>query len=268
MQFCDHALSRRLERAEGYACAQYAEARRLLTPQSGAEWIECGGAYAVFDGVNSPCTQTFGLGLFEELSAETLDEIELFFRNHSAPVFHEVSPFAGPAALDLLCVRNYRPFELTSILYRSVEEPAPIERGSIAVRVAGREEAALWNQISVRGWTHEHPELVDFVGQLGAISSARTGSVCFLAEIDGQPGAAGVLCMHECAALFGGATTVPEMRGRGLQSALLDARMRYACEHGCDIAMMGALPGSNSQRNAERQGFRIAYTRMKWKLLV
>jgi hypothetical protein len=28
--------------------------------------------------------------------------------------------------------------------------------------------------------------------------------------------------------------------------------------------MMGALPGSASQRNAERQGLRIAYTRAKW----
>jgi hypothetical protein len=30
--------------------------------------------------------------------------------------------------------------------------------------------------------------------------------------------------------------------------------------------MMGAEPGSASQRNAERQGFRIAYTRIKWHL--
>ena len=28
----------------------------------------------------------------------------------------------------------------------------------------------------------------------------------------------------------------------------------------------GAAPGSASQRNAERQGFRIAYTRIKWML--
>ena len=30
--------------------------------------------------------------------------------------------------------------------------------------------------------------------------------------------------------------------------------------------MMGALPGSASQRNGERHGFRIAYTRIKWHL--
>jgi hypothetical protein len=29
---------------------------------------------------------------------------------------------------------------------------------------------------------------------------------------------------------------------------------------------MAAEPGSASQRNAERHGFRIAYTRVKWQL--
>jgi hypothetical protein len=42
--------------------------------------------------------------------------------------------------------------------------------------------------------------------------------------------------------------------------------MRYAFDHGCDLAMMVAEAGSDSQRNAERKGFRIAYTRMKWRL--
>jgi GNAT superfamily N-acetyltransferase len=66
-------------------------------------------------------------------------------------------------------------------------------------------------------------------------------------------------------ALLAGASTVPEHRKRGAQLALLDARLRYAAEHGCDLAMMGAAPGSASQRNAERHGFRIAYTRIKWR---
>jgi hypothetical protein len=53
MLFSDRALSGRLERAEGPAGAQFAEARRRLFPDSGAEWMECAGAYAVFDGIDS-----------------------------------------------------------------------------------------------------------------------------------------------------------------------------------------------------------------------
>ena len=266
MVFSNLALSRRLERAEGQACTQFAETRRRLFPDSGAEWMECAGAYVVFDGVDSPVTQTFGLGIFEELSAASLETIERFFLDRGAPVLHEVSPLAGVAALDLLCAHHYRPIEISNVLYRTVEKPAAADYGNIRVRVTGPEEGQLWSSISARGWAHEHPELLEFVEQTGAISSAREQSPCFLAELDGQPGAAGALCIHEGVALFGGSATIPEMRRRGLQAALLEERMRYASDCGCDLAMMVAEAASDSQRNAERKGFRIAYTRMKWRL--
>jgi len=266
MIFADLALSRRLERAEGRACAQFAAARRRLFPESGAEWMECAGAYAVFDGVDSPITQTFGLGIFEELSAASLDVIERFFRDRGAQVLHEVSPLAGVAALDLLCSRNYRPIEISSVVYRPVEKPEDEGPSNIKVRVIGPEEAELWTNISAQGWSYEHPELLDFVLQAGTISSARDHSPCFIAELDGEPSAAGALSIYEGVALFAGAATVPEKRRRGLQAALLRERMRYAFEQGCDLAMMAAEAGSNSQRNAERKGFRIAYTRTKWRL--
>jgi GNAT superfamily N-acetyltransferase len=74
------------------------------------------------------------------------------------------------------------------------------------------------------------------------------------------------LVLHEGVALFAGAATVPELRRRGLQGALLAERMRHAAGAGCDLAMMVTEAGSESQRNAERKGFRVAYTRMKWRL--
>jgi GNAT superfamily N-acetyltransferase len=266
MLFSELTLSRRLERAEGNACVQFAEARRRLFPESGSEWIECAGAFAVFDGPDSPVTQSFGLGIFEQLTEASLDAIERFFVDRGAPVQHEVSPLAGVAAFDLLCRRNYRPIEISSVLYRPVENPARVGPAGIRVREIGPAEADVWNEVSARGWTHEHPELLEFVLEAGAISVAREQGVCFLAEIDGTPGAAGALCIHEGAALFAGSATVPELRRRGLQAALLEARMRYAWEQGCDLAMMVAMAGSDSQRNAERKGFQIAYTRMKWKM--
>ena len=266
MIFSDLALSRRLERTEAEACVQFAEARRCLFPGSGAEWIECAGAYAVFDSIDSPVTQTFGLGIFEPLSEASLDVIERFFLNRGSQVMHEVCPLAGVAALNLLCARHYRPIEISSVMYRPVEKPAAQDFGSIRVRITGPEDAQLWAAIGAKGWAHEHPELLDFALQLGAISSVRKNSPCFLAEFEGQPGAAGALCVHDGVALFAGAATIPEMRRRGLQAALLQARMGYAFDHGCDLAMMVAEAGSNSQRNAERKGFRVAYTRTKWRL--
>jgi GNAT superfamily N-acetyltransferase len=266
MIFSDLALAQRLERAEGFACAQYAQTRRRLHPESNADWMECGGAYAVFDGVSSPCTQTFCLGIFEELTEETLDTVEAFFLKHEAPVMHEVSPFAGVGALDLLCRRGYRPIELSSVVYQPVRQPAAPAASGVTVRLAAPEETELWARIGARGWAHDHPELTEFLTEFGVLTAGREQTACFLGEVDGVPGAAGVLTVHEGVALFAGSSTVPELRRRGLQTALLHERMRYAFEQGCDLATMAALPGSESQRNAERRGFQIAYTRTKWQL--
>ena len=265
MMFADRDLAKRLEAAEGYGCAQFAEARKRLFPESTSAWMKCAGATVVFDGIDAPTTQTFGLGLYEDLSPAALDEIETFFLDRGADVMHEVCPFAGAATLDVLCARGYRPFEISNVMYRTVEQNGEALAPNIRARVVDQNEAELWSDVSARGWAYEHPEFEGFLRDLGAVCVAREQSPCFLAEIDGVPGAAGALILHEGVALFGGAATVPESRRRGLQGALLHERMRYAAEHGCDLAMMVAEAGSNSQRNAERKGFRVAYTRLKWR---
>jgi hypothetical protein len=266
MVFADLDLARRLERTEGRSCREFAEARRRVSPESGATWIECAGAYAVFEGVDSPVTQSFGLGLFEPLTPAALDAIEQFFTSRGVVPVHEVSPLTGVATLDLLCARGYRPIEISSVLWRFVEIPAQGHDRHVTVRVAEGHEADLWAQLSARGWASEQPELQGFIESFGKVVFACDHNVNFIADLDGEPGAAGTLSLQEGVALFGGASTVPAMRCRGLQAALLGARMRYACEQGCDLAMMVTEAGSQSQRNAERQGFRIAYTRTKWRL--
>jgi len=219
----------------------------------------------VFNGADSPVTQTFGLGLFGELTVGILDEIERFFFERGAPVVHEVSPLAGVAALDLLCERGYRPVEISSVMYRPVTAPVTVIRPGIRARVASEEDLANWAGVMSRGWLNEYPEQAEFIRENGAISADWRGNVPFLAELEGQPGAAGALYVHEGVALFGGATTAPEVRRQGLQAALIEARMRYAFDRGCELLMMVAEAGSQSQRNAERNGFRIAYTRVKWR---
>lgn len=204
--------------------------------------------------------------MFETPDASSLEVLERFFFDHGAAAVFEVSPLAGVAVLDLLCGRGYRPIEISNVLYRTIELPSSDNDPAVTARVIRPHEAQLWAEISAKGWSEEYPEQMEMMRQFGALISAREECPCFLAELEGEPGAAGVLNVHEGVAAFGGAATIPEMRRRGLQSALLRERMRYAFEHGCDLAAMTALAGSNSQRNAERLGFRIAYTRVKWRL--
>jgi GNAT superfamily N-acetyltransferase len=270
MLFPDLALSRRLEAAEGYACRQFALARQRLFPESGADATRIAGADVVFDGPKSPATQTFGLGLLEPSTAAQLDEIERFFKVRGASSDHEVSPFAGTDTLHLLCARGYYPIEMSSVLFQPVSssfQATPMVQSPkhIHVRIVSPQDAELWSQVNARGWAAERPELGPFLWDIGELLVHRENSACFLAEIDGQPCAAGALAIHEGVALFAGASTLPDFRRRGLQTALLAARMRHARGQGCDLAMMVAEPGSESQRNAQRQGFLLAYTRIKWR---
>lgn len=267
--FSDQALARRLEITEAQASAQFVEARASLSPGCGAQWIKVAGTYAMFDGVGSPITQTFGLGISQPITAAELKTIEDFFRERQSEVFHEVSPLADPTALELLSEHGYRPFEYTSVLYRPLWQGLQLAGAvneKINVRLIANTDAEqeLWAQTAAKGWS-EFAEVADAILELSRIGAKRPDSLCFLAELDGQAIATGGLSICDGVALLAGASTIPEGRKQGAQLALLDRRLRYAVEQGCDLAMMCALPGSASQRNAERQGFRIAYTRIKWK---
>ncbi len=266
--FIDSSLARRLERAEANSNARFVEARSELFPESGARWIEVAGAYAMFDGVSSPLTQTFGLGMFDKVTSAEMETLETFFQKHKAPVFHEVSPLAGPALFPLLNERGYQPIEFTSVMFRPIrrgDHVAAARNEKIQVRLAGDGERELWAQTAAKGW-NEFGELADFMHEAGQIIAKQENALSFLAMLEGQPIAAGVMSICDGIALLAGASTIPEARKQGAQLALLDGRLSYAAEQGCDIAMMCALPGSASQRNAERHGFRIAYTRIKWRL--
>jgi hypothetical protein len=266
----DLSLSRRLERAEGRACAAFVEAHAQSVPGSGAEWIEAGGALAMFDGAESPITQTFGLGLDDGPSESHLDTFEDFFERRGAPVFHETSPIALVRVMPVLVSRGYQPIELTTLLFQPIGTgSAPGQRpvdSAVTVRRITPGEEERWSHTAAAGWSDVAPELLDWMRALGRINSYRRDTTCFIAEIDGTAVATAQVSINDGVAVLSGASTIAAWRGRGAQQALLDARLRYAASHGCDLAMFGASPGSASQRNAERRGFRIAYTRIKWRL--
>ena len=269
MIYSDKNLAQKLERTEATANADFVEARAAATPDINAEWIEVGGAYAMFDGVGSPLTQTFGLGMFDEITHEHFDKLEAFFKQHGAEVFHELSPLADVSVLNLLNERGYQSVEMTSVMYREIDDEmlAGLQTNSqISTRIIEKGEEKLWAKTSAGGWATEMEGLEEFMFELGHISAQTKSGLPFIAEMNGEAIAAGMLFIAGEVAMLAGASTVPEGRRKGAQLALLNSRLKFAAERGCKIAMMGASPGSQSQKNAEKKGFRIAYTRTKWRL--
>lgn len=272
MTHSDKNLSQKLEGTEARASADLVETRARLMPESGATWIKVAGAHAMFDGVDSPITQTFGLGVFDDVTDEHLDSLETFFIERAAPVFHEVSPMANPTMLQLLGRRGYVPVELTTVMYRELEFGVPPSRAAsrpnseLTTRMIGESEADLWAETAAAGWSTEQDGLSDFMLAFGKIAARARGGHPFLAELNGRPIAAAGCHIYNDVCLLAGAATRPEARRQGAQNALLHARLRYAAERKCRLAMVCASPGSQSQKNAETNGFKTAYTRTKWHL--
>ena len=264
--FADLYLSRRLELTEGLSSAAFVETRAKTYPHSNAGWTRIGGTLVMFDGIDSPITQTFGLGLFQEPTPHDFEELEAYYFERSSAINHEVSPHTDPLTLSLLNNWNYQPIELTNLLY------VPLQRGqklgtswneSLTVKICSPQDIPVWTDTIVQGWS-EFQEFQPFLAELGQVNAQRKDCILFLATLTERPIAAGMLSIHDGVALLAGASTVPSGRRQGAQLALLESRLNYALEQGCDLAMMGAAPGSASQRNAERNGFKIASTRIKW----
>ena len=263
--FADIELAQRLERTEARSNVEFVEARAKAFPDRGATWIEVAGTFAMFDGVGSPLTQTFGLGISEPITAEHMDTLEEFFRSRGAEVFHEVCPLADPSVWQLIKERNYQPVEFSNVLYRPISVDLRLDASrnqAIKVRVVEKNEMDLWARTASEGWS-EFAEVADFMRELNHVVAHSEG-LSFVGELDGQQIATGALTIAGDVALLAGASTIPAARRQGAQLAMLEDRLRHAAAQGCNIAMIVTAPGSGSQRNAERHGFRIAYTRSKW----
>jgi len=99
--------------------------------------------------------------------------------------------------------------------------------------------------------------------EVGRAIFSMPAALCYLAiAATGQPaGGAAAAIRNGLATLFAD-STVPAFRRSGVHRELIAARLNEAIALGCDLATASTLPGSGSQRNYERLGFEVVYTRV------
>ena len=260
MLFVDLTLARRLEMITARSGRDCANSVRNAPSAS----VEIAGGIASFTGADSPITQAFGVGLGGPVSESELDELEDFFVSRGAPVTLELCPFIDGSLVDLLKQRPYRLEEFSNVLVRELSAGETFERSrpGITVRPALTHEASLFTSIVMEGFAEQVP-MSEALRIVLESFFHRTGSRCLLASADGElAGGAYVAADQSLAELYGAATR-PGFRGRGVQTVLIADRLAWALEQGCDMATTTTQPGSISQRNFERAGFRVVYSRTK-----
>jgi GNAT superfamily N-acetyltransferase len=256
MIFADAMLARRLEAAEA------ANARGCCAAGP-TNVLEIAGGCAIFVGAESPLTQAVGIGLNGPVTCAQIDELEAFFRSRGGPVTVDLCPHADPGFVEALAARGYRITEFNNVLVRRLEgvEIAFTPR----IRRALASEADVWSYTVGHGF-FEQPELTTGEMDVGRAIFAMPGALCYLAATEaGQLAGGGALAVYDGLATFFADSTIPAWRRAGLHRELIAARLNEALARGCTLATASTLPGSASQRNYERAGFQVAYTKVTVK---
>ncbi len=281
MLFADLALAQRLEAAEARKYLDYAATRGRLHPEQAPAWEPIAGGYAVYAGAGNPYSRVIGIGFHGSVSAADFGRLEEFYAVRGLTPEFNLCPLADESLLHYLSgtsrasVNSGGPSSEPSkgcyhveifmhTWYRPLSpgETFPPPAPGVVVRPIAPDEADLWVLTSIRGFAGE-----DAIVPQDSIVAAyphMAHAVCYLAWLDGDawPAGAGTLAIHGGAAELFGTSTRPSCRGRGVQTALMHARMAAAVAAGCDLISVHTTPGSDSQRNVERAGFRLAYTKV------
>jgi GNAT superfamily N-acetyltransferase len=262
-------LARRIELAEAQAAVDCAETLNRLRLGSGAAVEEIAGGFAIYCEANSPTTQAVGLGLAGPVSEEEFDHLDAFYRSRGEPVRVETCPLAEASLIEHFGKRGYRVTEFSSVMALPLDganrvQSWPGPPPGMTIEKLGHEQIDLWTMTVSQGFAENAPVLSEIL-EVMKMFALGPSAECYLARVDGQVAGGATLAIRKGVAGLFGASTLPAFRNRGVQTALLHARLSHAVEAGCDLAASLTQPGSTSQRNIMRQHFQVLYTRVKFE---
>ena len=268
------SLASRLERAEADTAVAFARGAAARGVDVLTHPI--GGTMAVYGGPGQPFNKMAGLG-FAPVDEAEIVRLESIYDARGGEIRVEQSSLADPAVAAMLTRRGYAlvGYENVLGLPLSPGTTSAFARERDDARAAGiditrTEDVSTWIRTSAEGFLHpdafDGPPPTETFGreameQIFEDFGCAEGCVLYLARRDGAIAGAGVLRIVGGLAQLGGASTLPPHRRRGIQSALLRARLVDAAASGCDLAVVTTEPASKSQANVQRVGFTLLYVR-------
>jgi len=270
------SLAARVEHAECSTARAFAEVAKIRHPDTLIAPV--GGTAAVYGGPNAPYNKLAGLG-FDALDEDVLTAVEREFDARQAPLQVEFSVLADTRIATLLAHRGYHLVNFEHVLGlelsaaavdRAANEYARHQATGVSVRRMEPSELHDWIDAVTIGFSvpdvfdgppsHEsYPR--ETLERVFDDVSRIPGLVQYVAHREGVLAGGGSLRIIDGIAQLAGAATLPEHRRRGVQSALLRARLVDAARSGCDIAIVTTQPASKSQENVQRAGFSLLYAR-------
>ena len=261
--FTSPELASRIDRAEGRLCAAIAR------DAPNARVVEIDGGVAVFVERDSPSNKLIGAGFSGRVDDAVLSEIEAHFARHRTRLQAEVATLADPALHRQLVQRGYTPSGFENVLGHPLHDVVSPSGDDITVARLSASDLETLAAVMAEGFMNPDTGGVggdelppaDQIRQAFMGTWRTAGFRGYIARIGNAMVGGGVLRIDQGVAQFSGAATLPAFRRRGVQTALLRARLADAARAGCDIAVVVTQPASKSQQNVQREGFSLLYAR-------
>jgi hypothetical protein len=202
--------------------------------------------------------RVFGLTVEER---DAIPAIVDFYAEHGASPVFELNPYSippywvEPNVFPTLVRCGFSQGAFHQLLYAIPTLDCPPMPPQLTIRGVGPGDADDVAQIYEQVW-----------GESGAVRVllGHPRFRCYIADVDGIPAALGILHIADGVGSMANGLTVPTLRGRGCQTALLYQRMVDAAQLECDLLASQCMPGVTSQNNQLRVGFHIAGSKTWW----
>lgn len=208
--------------------------------------------------------RVIGLGLDGGRSRrmdDSIDTIVAAYRSMSARRFFvQVAPGAEDGVVEQLTTRGFNHYNNWTKLVRGTRD-VPVVESDLRVEEIGPERAREFGDVFATAF--EWPAVVS---SWVAALVGRPGWRHYLACDGGRAVATAAMRVDGDTAWIDFASTLPEYRGRGAQSALIARRIADCADAGVGVMVVETAETSPSRRNLERLGFETAYLRPNYLL--
>lgn len=210
-----------------------------------------------------------GAGLSGPVSRGEVEKLVAWYASRGIEPRVELCPYVDPTLTTELELAGFvlRGFE--TVFFRHLDAGREVSAVHAAppalrirrVRADDPVEVSSFSRVAVSGFFPAEEEIPDEFLELSRRAARHPRTVAMIAELDGAiVGAGSCEVSGEVVALFG-LSVLPEFRRRGIQQALIAARLNHAAAQGARFATIGGKPGAGTERNVLRMGFAVAYTR-------
>jgi GNAT superfamily N-acetyltransferase len=238
-----------------------AESRRFSEAEGGG--VLCRGVPGTWVNVG------VGMGLAGPVPDRVVGELVEWFVSHGAEPRVELCPVADPSLIEALAARSFVVSMFENVFYRELapgqrtEAPHALPSGIVIEPVDPADDRTVKEcaHAVVSGFAGDRaPTAPELDLWLGCMRHPRTFTLA--ARAGDRVVGGGSVELHAGAAALFGLSVLPEYRRKGIQQALIAARLDHAAHRGAACATISARPGVATERNARRLGFALGYSKV------